>query len=321
MSKKPKGKNLDSLAHSRKIRSHFLFSLGVTKAPSSILVHDKSDVATDLVVTQNGRAYTKYSNNTEEGRKTKIKSFEVSGRSVRNGALSRFPQNVGRTLVNFYCPRGGLVYDPFAGHNSRMELVYSTGRSYVGVDVSKEFIKANLEIKSQIEENPGLFPRGNMIKIIEGSSASVPSVKSNSADFTITSPPYWDLEYYGDEPEQLGNAKTYQSFLDLIQVHVEENLRILKPGSFACWCINDFSKGGVFYPYHMDLGNVFVKAGFTLFAFYIIDLGTSIGNVFIQTTLDGKRFAKQHEYCLVARKPGVNESVEEHFKFLRLEGE
>ena len=32
-------------------------------------------------------------------------------------------------------------------------------------------------------------------------------------DLAITSPPYWDIETYGDEPEQLGKQQTFQDFM------------------------------------------------------------------------------------------------------------
>ena len=312
----PQGKTEESLVYSRKVRSDFLFRMGLQDVPHSILYHDRADLASDVPIA-GGRDYGSFSlvHKTKDRRMRKI--FKTSNMSCRAGGLSRFPQNIGRMLVKFYCPERGTVYDPFAGHNSRMELVHRTGRNYIGVDVSHEFMESNRKIKDGLTKQKGLLEhmRGT-IRLIEGSSASVPGVPDEWADFTITSPPYWNLEYYGNEPEQLGKAKTYKSFLELLYPHVMENYRILKPGSFCIWCINDFVQDKVFYPYHIDISSLFVRAGFNLHNIYVTDLGQPIVASFLHTLIITKRFPKRHEYCVVGQKPGENPEVETHINQL-----
>jgi len=348
----PKGKTVKALNLSRKVRANFLYKMGLKEMPHSILYHERSVVATDLLVEEEGRSYTgnmhdelkplksrtlknafssagksvrrgrtydsfSLGDQAEDRRQRDL--FAVSGMSCRSGGLSRFPQNIGKLIVQFHCPEGGIVYDPFAGHNSRMELVYNIDRNYVGVDVSHEFMEANRELQTILFENDkkrlGLYKKTTTINLIEGSSSKV-DLPNDYADFTITSPPYWDLEYYGEEPEQLGRAKTYESFMEFLLKHIEENYRILKPGSFCAWFINDFTKNGIFYPYHVDLCTYFKKAGFVIHNVYIIDLGQPIAAAFVRTMVSSKRFPKRHEYCIMTRKPGENKLVEEHFKQL-----
>ena len=201
-----------------------------------------------------------------------------------------------------FVANGVIVHN--CGHNSRMQLTHSCNRHYIGVDISSDFMKANREIRKRLRKNDYenlIQDNSCSIKLIEGSSAKV-ELPSKSADFTITSPPYWDIEWYGDEKEQLGKTKTYQEFLDKIYLHIKENYRILKTGSYAVWCVNDFVKKSVYYCYHSDLINLFNKAGFTTHAVYIIDLKTSLGIAFVQTILKTMRFPKQHEYALVFLK-------------------
>lgn len=297
------GKNLDSLAKSRKIRQQFVAEFG--EVPTSILVNDRRDRALDFVKKQQGRDYKTISRKRKKGittqSKDEIAAWETSGRSASKGALSAFPQNVGRTLVKFYCPKNGIVYDPFAGHNSRMQLTYEAGRNYIGVDISKEFMIYNRQIQTIIQQR-GLLKSENTITLIEGSSSKV-DLPDNYADFTVTSPPYYNIEYYGDEPEQLGNAKTYQKFLELITDHVRENYRILKPGAFCCWNVNDFIKNGVYLTYHADLIPIFISVGFVLHTIYIIDLGLPVQAAFVQNIKKTMRFPKKHEYILTFRKP------------------
>ena len=301
-------KDLESLTESRKKRAEFKAKFGLI--PESIMKHDHADKGLDIVVGNKGRAYGDTGTLIKKDRfkdydsRLAADSFSISGRSVRAGALSRFFQNIGRFFVEFYCPEGGTVYDPFAGHNSRMGLTHSCNRHYIGVDVSSNFMEANREIRKAIlsASQSGFLSNDCSIKLYERSSADVPEVPNGTADYTITSPPYWDLEYYGDEPEQLGNAKTFPSFMEHLTEHIRENHRILKPGSYCSWFINDFVKDKVFYCYHAALIKAFTDVGFVLHDITVIDLGYSLGTAFLQTILKTKRFAKKHEYACTFKK-------------------
>jgi len=295
--KNAKGANIDSLKKSREYRRLFVQKYGCIL--SSILRHDRSDKTIDF--SKQNRDYTS---------KTDFGSFvwrRGTGSRLskkEKAALSIFPQNVGRAITKFYCPENGIVYDPFAGHNSRMQLVWESGRNYIGVDISKEFMENNRKIRDVLfnRDKKGFFKNSAKITLIEGSSDQV-NLPDSYADFTITSPPYWDIEYYGDEEKQLGKYKKYEDFLKAIYKHIKENYRILKADSFCCWFVNDFRKEGVFYPYHSDLIPYFREAGFVLFSIYIIDLGNTLGEIFIQNVEKTKIFPKRHEYCLVFQKP------------------
>ena len=300
------GKNVKSLRVSRRFRSDFISKYGFV--PCSILINDRHSTKDVLDVARDtGRRYSDQRLRCKDENDFQLKkgfdeAFYFSRRGALHGALSTFPQNIGRLMVEFFCPLDGIVYDPFAGHNSRMQLVYGCQRHYIGVDISKEFMKYNFLVRNELLKPKGFFKNEATITLIEGSSAKVDRVESSYADFTLTSPPYWDIEYYGDEPEQLGNAKTYEDFLNLIFPHVQENFRILKLGAYCCWFINDFFKEKIFYPYHCDLYYLFVDAGFTPDNIYIVDLGQPLQAAYVQQIEKAKRFPKRHEYCLVFRK-------------------
>lgn len=309
-----KGATVDSLKKSREYRHKFIQKYGVV--PSSILVYDRGDKSIDINLSKRSKEHvlsrkTKLKDSNPEISSELVEVFWTRGSGSSEGIrgtplspLSRFPQNIGRLVVKFYCPEGGLIYDPFAGHNSRMQLTYESKRNYIGVDISKEFMENNRKIRDILlkKNEQGLFKNESTIELIEGSSAKV-DLPSNRADFTITSPPYWDIEYYGDEPEQLGMNKTYNGFLHAIYRHIKENFRILKPGAFCAWFVNDFRKGGIFYAYHSDLMPYFEKAGFITFSIYIVDLGNTFGEIFVRSIEKTKIFPKRHEYCLLFQKP------------------
>lgn len=229
------------------------------------------------------------------------KAFGISGGGVRYGALSGFFQNVGRIVVRLYSNVGDTVVDPFAGHNSRMELVVSEGRHYRGYDVSERFMEHNRNLVKGLQ-----FRYPMKIRLLCEDSRNMYKTPGEYGDFTLTSPPYYDLEFYGDEPNQLGKAFSYEHFLEGLTSVAQENYRVLKEGAFCIWFINDFRRGGIFHAYHVDVFEILKMVGFTPHDMIIVDLGKAFRQVFAGRVMDEKILPKQHEYGIVMRKVCLN---------------
>lgn len=295
-------KNVDSLRKSREQRATILEMFG-GELPQSILKHDKSIQAIDLHA---GGSYKKTAN--DGGHTGKLKDvFDISGQGAE--ALSRFPQNVGRKLLLFYTAEGDLVIDPFAGHNSRMEFCWRNNRHYAGNDICAQFIEADMIIAEMLHKQAAndMFGPEHLwaeIRLTQGDSRRLPYA-DGEGDFTITSPPYWDIEYYGPEPGQLGTGKTYDQFLAGLAEVARENYRVLRPGAFCVWCVNHFRRNGDFYPFHRHTAELMEGAGFIQHDEGIIDLGPAIRAAFAQQTVETRILPKRHEYALVFRKPGT----------------
>lgn len=285
----------------------------------SIIVHNRADKVVDYTV---DRRYEGVKKNREEYLDQKMidngdSEFVVNAdeykRRFRVGfegsrgvgkTLSRFPQNICRILTKFYTEEGDIVLDPFAGHNSRMESVHVSKRHYYGQDLCKEFMVDNFRRQKELLDAQAerIFdPTKYIIELTEGDSRFLPW-PDNFGDFTITSPPYWDLEFYDDNEKQLGNG-TYEKFLDGMFEVAKENIRVLKPGAFCIWNINDFRVDGKYYNYHGDLLQVMLKAGFIQWDIAIFDLGPSLRSVYLASAVKSKILPKRHEYALVMRKP------------------
>lgn len=226
-----------------------------------------------------------------------LKGLMVSSdRDDRRGSLSIFSQSLCRSMVLFYTKPGDMVIDPFAGHDSRMTAVVKAGRNYFGQDICHEFMEFNREkakfLRSRYEST---------INLQEGDSRNLVA-SSCCGDFTITSPPYWGVEKYGPEIFQIGEF-TYRDFLKALQGVMEENLRVLKPGAFAVYYVNDFRHKGKFISFHHDVLTIGVKAGFEIWDTQIVDYGQSAREGFRYAALTQKILPKRHEYGLVFRKP------------------
>jgi DNA modification methylase len=301
---KTKGKTLDAVLKSRNSYNGLILHFGGKHLlPSSVMVAKRNRVTAKTDAPGAERSYTATSPLVKAGKehstpKRLRAAFKISGSGAAAGNISTFWQDVGRSMVLLYTNPGDTVVDPFAGHNSRMELCVRAGRHYIGHDLSKEFMKFNRKRADELREE---FNNEVNITLFEGDSRKL-QAGSRCGDFTITSPPYWDIEDYGDEPEQLGK-NTYEGFIEGMQQVMNENYRVLKPGAYAAWFVNDFRKGNKFYPYHYDIMTLAENAGFHHHDMLIVDLGRGFGDVFINQYVSQRRLPKRHEYGIIFRKP------------------
>jgi len=223
--------------------------------------------------------------------------YEIDPGAWEQTGTSIFDPVLCEVMYSWFCPPGGAVLDPFAGHNSRMEFTVMEGRHYIGYDVSQQFMEYNRSIVGELREETGMN-----ITLYEANSEVMGYTMDEMGDFTITSPPYWDLEFYGDEAEQLGYKKPYPEFLDGLQKVAFQNFRVLRPGAFCVWIVNDFRKRGQFYSFHTDTLELLQQAGFVQHDIMIIDYGSPIRAAFATQLIDTLILPKQHEYALVMKK-------------------
>jgi len=317
-------KNDESLIKSREVRSKILSKYG--EIPKSIYKPDYSwgkHVIEFEERKQHNIAIKKhktisYGNTVEielqDGTKKEVEiksqqqwnAYNASSKSIRGktGGLSTFPPALAKRIVLFYSNKGDTVLDPCAGHNSRMQVTYELERNYIGYDISKEFMEFNEKIKAEITGGGSqslMFTPKNSIVLKEKSSEKLDE-EDNSINMVYTSPPYWDLEYYGEEEGQIGYNHTYEEFLGGLGRIVNECYRVLKSDSYCIFNVNDFRKNGVMYTYHSDVIDLFKKAGFKMHDVIIVEWASAMGACFASQVEERKITAKSHEYLIIGKK-------------------
>ena len=291
------GLGISSLNKSSEGRNALLALFGGLEGlPSSVMKAKRSKPSIETDEHGATRSYRKTSPYSKESKEFGLSP--IRGGGCQAGALSIFPQDIGRSMVQFYSNPGDVVFDPFAGHNSRMELCVRAGRHYIGCDLSSSFMDFNDERAAQLRRE---IPKA-LIELHRCDSRKIP-VADGAGDVTITSPPYWDIEFYGDEPEQLGKRKTYGGFLKGLLKILKENFRVLKPGAYAAWFVNDFRRKGKMFFYHADLIRLGEEAGFAAHDILIVDFGRGFGDVFVNRMMVRRIIPKRHEYGIIFRKP------------------
>ena len=115
-------------------------------------------------------------------------------RKLKHPAM--FPTQLTSRLIQIHTKnKGEVVLDPFLGSGSTVVSAYKLGRKGIGFELSKEYIKLSesriKETQLNLEQKPE-----DLIKpeIYNKTIFDIPkTLKENSVDLVIISPPYWDI--------------------------------------------------------------------------------------------------------------------------------
>jgi hypothetical protein len=218
--------------------------------------------------------------------------------SVNSMAASTMPAELVKFFIDYYSAPGQLYLDPFMGQGVQMQVAKRLGLGYIGFDLSTEFFEYISWTKEKIDDG------ATRLEIYHADSRDPSVIPDGIGDFSFHSPPYWNVEYYGDEPGQLGNL-TYDEFLVDMEAIYRAWLPKFKPGAFHVVNVNDIRRGGRLIPYHADTIRALISAGWDLWDLWILEgLVGGLPKIFAAQRAEWKVAPRVHEYAIVVRAPG-----------------
>jgi len=230
---------------------------------------------------------------------SEIREVKRTGGALGERGLkfSEFKPDVAERVIEFWSDEGDLVLDPFAGRATRAIVATILGRYYLGYEIISSYRDFLLNRVSRLPDEMKA-----RIDIRLGDGIQLKELTANSVDLIFTCPPYWNLERYKPEKEQLSACATYPDFLKCIGVALDNCYRVLKQNCFLCWVVADWFFDGVFYPFHKDVMCLLEEKRFTLHDVVIIKVYSPFVSISAGQNKRAKRMGKQHEYLIVAKK-------------------
>jgi DNA modification methylase len=154
-------------------------------------------------------------------------------------------------------------------------------------------------------------------RLINGDARDLSFLPDESIHLVITSPPYWNLKKYNDNPSQLGHIDDYEQFLDELRKVWEHVFRILVPGGRLVCVVGDvcvsrrrFGRHLVF-PLHSDISVICRRIGFDnlnpIIWHKIANASFEVenGSKFLGKPYEPNAIIKNDiEFILMQRKPG-----------------
>ncbi|MHB9861960.1 hypothetical protein [Streptomyces sp. YIM S03343] len=136
----------------------------------------------------------------------------------------------------WFSPASGTVLDPFAGGSVRGIVAGILGRPYRGNDLRAEQIESNREQRDEFTTRRLLA--ADPTWSIGDSAEWVKTLEPGSADMVFTCPPYYDLEEYSSDPQDL-SAMSYEAFDEVYARIIAGVARALRPNRFAVFVTGD----------------------------------------------------------------------------------
>lgn len=240
--------------------------------------------------------------------------------SLKHPAL--FPVQLVEKFISIYTKDDGeKILDPFLGVGSTLIASVRQGKSGVGCELNQEFAKiAENRVKSSQEE---LFIENNFVQeiLLGDNRITLKEIKRETIDFSISSPPYWDIlnqkrtadnkniVNYSNSDEDLGNINDYSKFVNSLKDVYSEVFRVLKFNKRCVINVMDLRKKDVFYPLHIDVVRMMEEIGFELEDIIIWDRQHEYNNMKTLGYPWVFRVNKVHEYCLIFWKRLPKKSI------------
>lgn len=177
-----------------------------------------------------------------------------------------------RKLIKLFTKEKELVLDPFSGSGTTLLACALEKRQCIGIDMNKKYNALAKKRLKQAKAKKQKLVHGNALKKIK----ELPSI-----DYCVTSPPYHDIlknngqglrhdnsqkrqgiEYYSNNPDDVGNQKTYQKYLATLQNIMKEVYAKLKKGKYCTVIVSDFTVNKKETNAHGDIISLMSEIGF-----------------------------------------------------------
>lgn len=174
-------------------------------------------------------------------------------------------------LIRFFTKKGETVLDPFAGVGSTLKACAIEGRKGIGFELNAKYVALTRDrLRKEINRTMGAGQR-----IRQGDARVLTKrLPSDSIDFVVTSPPYWNILHkedhkakqerkarnldtrYGNDKRDLGNILEYDEFVQQLSIILGDCARALKPRKYLAIVVSDFRDKSKFVMFHADLAAV-----------------------------------------------------------------
>lgn len=229
---------------------------------------------------------------TGEERKLKGKKMQLMESKYE---VSIFNPHLAMMIFSAYCPPNAKVYDPFTGECVLGFIAASMGHKFYGIEIRKE--QVDFIEKKKKELSLDLY-----IKL--GDSRKYESFREEFFDFSVSCPPYYNLERYSDLSEDLSNAPTYKEFLLMLKESMKGVYKSLKKNCLSIWIVGNFrdDKTGELIHFNGDMVRLGKEVGFKLHDELIYWGASNVAMLRSGQFEANRKSVRVHEYIIIFKK-------------------
>lgn len=207
-------------------------------------------------------------------------------------------------MYKWFTPKKGLVINPMAGGSTGGLVAAYLDYKFIGIEIRQEQVDTNVtQAKDMGLDASWLCMDGR-------DTEKLP----DKADFILCCPPYYDLEVYSDDPNDISTADTYTEFISCYNDIIASSVKALANNRFACFIVSNIrDKDGCYYDLVGHTTHAFESNGMRLYNEMI--LRTPIGSLPVRAGRQfnaSRKVGKAHQNVLVFYK-GDPKQIKNHF--------
>lgn len=224
------------------------------------------------------------------------------------GYWGNFIPQIPHQMMRRYTKQGEWVLDTFAGSGTTLIEGQRLGRNTLGIELQDRMVQHAKQLVT-LEPNK----HHTTIDVVQGDSSSIdykPILErygEKSVQLVIMHPPYFDIIKFSDSPNDLSNASSVSSFLQMMGQVVENAAKVLDKGRYLVLVIGDKYAKGDWIPLGFQTMNEVVQRGFSLKSIIVKNFEETSGKrnqkeLWRYRALVGGFYIFKHEYIFLFRK-------------------
>ena len=161
---------------------------------------------------------------------TPTNTFSARGADAKQAeSISEFDPYLAELMYRWFSREGDTILDPFAGGCVRGVVASVLGRKYNGIDLNRSQVEANIIQFNELQDRYTNLA-GDASWYFGDSDIALGCL--SDADMIFTCPPYYNLEQYTNDPNDLSRQPSYADFLHKYASILYKATQHLKNNSF-----------------------------------------------------------------------------------------
>lgn len=224
------------------------------------------------------------------------------------GYWGNFIPQIPNQFLQRYTKKNEWVLDPFLGSGTTLIECKRLGRNGVGVELLPEVVELaehNISLETNIYNVKTEILNADSTKL--NFKDELKKLNISSVQFLIMHPPYWDIIKFSENPNDLSNANTIDSFLDLLGKVVDNTYDILDNERYMALVIGDKYSKGEWIPLGFYCMQEVLKRGYILKSIIVKNFEETKGKMnqkelWRYRALSGGFYVFKHEYIFLFQK-------------------
>jgi len=218
-----------------------------------------------------------------------------------------FVPQIPNQLFRRYTKKGDWILDPFMGSGTSLIEAQRLGRNAVGIELQESVAQ---EAYNRIKTESNKESRGTVC-VGDSRDIDLSEIMKNEGinkfQFVIFHPPYWDIIKFSDNPNDISNSDTLESFLEKFGKIIDNTTQYLEKGRYCAVVIGDKYANSEIVPLGFHCMNLFLQRGLKMKAILVKNFEDTKGKsnqkaIWRYRALASDFYIFKHEYIFVFKK-------------------